>query len=883
MGAGGAPASAGSGGAFAPAMNGPGAGAGAGPGAPPLGPASDWAASPADEQLWSEPSGRDRAGSFGAGEALPVAGGLDPDSTEEPDAEEQRRPRRRRRRIGSLRTAFQLLVAGALAVDADLFFGAYFSGTSWLRPVMIAAAAGLVTGATLGWSRLPGELVALLAAIGAAPVLLYSVFAHRTNAGMPSMDLLRDLADAAGHGWNRMLTMGLPQDPTPQLLALPVLLAWIGAVGATILVQRSRMVLLPMLPPFAVFVMALLLTAPMNAFRLQVTAGLVGLSALLAFLRSGESIAVEAPGSRQEVVAPQTRDAIGETPMVRSAVLSRAVLGIPALALICTLALVVAWLNPFVEGKNRYDLREHRTVSPRVMSGLSPLSEVKPELTTNPARSLFSGRLRVEAGAPVPDRLRLATLDRFDGVTWASGDRFVPPSTRIEPPMAIDRPAQVSLEVTVDGLEGRWLPTVGEPLHITGAGIGVGVASSSLISDAADPSGLQYAVSGVISADASAENAKLDDAVPGGGAVTQPLPITDVLDDLRGYADRITSGKTSAYGKLVALQRYVKSVSKYSIQAPPGESYAAALAMLQSVDPYKSTFAAQRASTFAILARAEGLPVRVVVGYKLSHLAPDGSFTVTTADVDAWPEALLSGVGWVAFPVVSNQNESKTPPTSQPGVIPSRSPQIVPPPQTDVDKGLAGSAAGSLGEVGRRAVSGLLMLVVALVLCLAVIWLLKVIRRRRRRHAGSPAARLAGAWAEMTDRLTEAGLHPARSATPSEIADELADRVGFEVAAPVGEVSPLLSTAAFAPWPPEPSDAVAAWTLERRLRRALARQSRTLRWRRPIDPRPLLPSRARRSRLAVFDARARGQSSGSTREVAAAVRRASGGKGTRKA
>ena len=122
--------------------------------------------------------------------------------------------------------------------------------------------------------------------------------------------------------------------------------------------------------------------------------------------------------------------------------------------------------------------------------------------------------------------------------------------------------------------------------------------------------------------------------------------------------------------------------------------------------------------------------------------------------------------------------------------------------------------------------------------------LVKAVRRRRRRWASRPSRQIVGAWREVVDRLTEAGLRPDVSLTPEEVAISLETGAGNRIAAPVYEIAPIIARAAFAPSEPRESDVTAAWRCERVLRRALAAQTAPpVRWQRRVDPRPLLTHR----------------------------------------
>ena len=69
--------------------------------------------------------------------------------------------------------------------------------------------------------------------------------------------------------------------------------------------------------------------------------------------------------------------------------------------------------------------------------------------------------------------------------------------------------------------------------------------------------------------------------------------------------------------------------------------------------------AEQFASAFAVLARAVGLPTRVVVGFRPVPPGPDGVAVVRGGDATAWPEVYFSGWGWVPFDPVTGHGRRR--------------------------------------------------------------------------------------------------------------------------------------------------------------------------------------------------------------------------------
>src|SRR4029453_1433991 len=101
-------------------------------------------------------------------------------------------------------------------------------------------------------------------------------------------------------------------------------------------------------------------------------------------------------------------------------------------------------------------------------------------------------------------------------------------------------------------------------------------------------------------------------------------------------------------GELTAIRDHLFEL-RYdaSDDTPPGHSYAALLRMLTGEGAEREGYAEQFAAAFALLARDRGFATRVAVGYLLPDPASDGTYEITTAQADAWPEVDLHGLGWV--------------------------------------------------------------------------------------------------------------------------------------------------------------------------------------------------------------------------------------------
>jgi hypothetical protein len=226
----------------------------------------------------------------------------------------------------------------------------------------------------------------------------------------------------------------------------------------------------------------------------------------------------------------------------------------------------------------------------------------------------------------------------------------------------------------------------------------------------------------------------------------------------------------------------------------------------------------------------------------------------------AWIEVSFAGLGWIPFDVTPPrdrppQDESTgvdrrevavpnppidPPPPVLPPELDTDTPETtVPAPTTTVpaptdsttDWGRVGLAAGA-------AIPTLTLLAAA-----TTIVLLKRRRTDRRRHAPTPTARIGGAWREVSDRFEEAGLRRPRHATPTEYVRGLG-AVRRTDDATIGSLLDLandLDEAVYHPEPRPSAQAEAAWRRSDEVVAAIrASDGRLTRWRRALDPRPLM-------------------------------------------
>lgn len=115
----------------------------------------------------------------------------------------------------------------------------------------------------------------------------------------------------------------------------------------------------------------------------------------------------------------------------------------------------------------------------------------------------------------------------------------------------------------------------------------------------------------------------------------------------------LTSSQPSPYDQASAIESYLRTIPySLDLELPPAER--------DIVDYFlfdlKRGYCDYYATAFVVLARAAGLPARLVVGYSSGNYQPgEERFVVTEADGHAWAEVYFPDYGWVEFEPTSGR------------------------------------------------------------------------------------------------------------------------------------------------------------------------------------------------------------------------------------
>ncbi|ADG74055.1 transglutaminase domain protein [Cellulomonas flavigena DSM 20109] len=632
--------------------------------------------------------------------------------------------------------------------------------------------------------------------------------------------LLGPLADAVA----RLLTAPRPAAPA---LAPPVvaLVALVALTVALALGRRSAARVAPLTGAVVVYGVALLLTAG-AADRGAVGAGLVALAAAGWMLLDGEALARDG-----------ARPRLGRAPRrARTRWRSSGVAGLLVVALVSAGGAAAA---AAVTG-DAFEPRDH-VAPPRVPAAVvHPLAELS--------------RWQSDADATVlrvrgthPGYLTWVTLPDHDGAGWHADLALRPLGTVVEPSLPpgaargdVDVEVQLVEIAGPSGSPGSWLPATAEVVASDAPGVladvDAGVLAVPPTPEGRLPEGLVYRVRGHVDVPDPALAVRA--GVPGGEEVERYLRLERFPADLRAYAQDVVADASSRLDQAERLAATVRADRELAADAVSGTSYARLREFLFAEREAGGQVGTseQFAGAFAVLARAVGLPSRVVMGF----VVPGGAATddetlrdVHGSDVRAWAEVYLAGTGWVRFDpapdAVTTSAVDQVPPEQQEQTATQDDPPPVP-----EDEQPQEPATPLPGGQDRRVDPAVVIVAAAATLLLAALgaWLAvlgaRLLRRGRLRRAGA-----VGAWQHAADAL----LLRAGAPAPGETADDLARRMTELCGVPAHGLATAAQAVAFGASPvPAPGAWRTAVQVQRRLR-AGAPLGRRLTW--WADPAPL--------------------------------------------
>lgn len=653
-------------------------------------------------------------------------------------------------------------VAALLAVPIAGFWPT-FGGPAYLPAAVGGALLGMGLAALCTWLRwgiLP---------LAGLTVLAYFLFGgalalpHTTVLGfIPTLDTLGRLALGVVTSWKELLTTVAPVAASDGHLVVPFLLALVAGVLTASLALRLRTAAWALLPATAFLGIEIALGTA-EAF-VPVVQGIV--FALVAAVW----LAVRQSWEHGTGAVPLGDDA---TPVrgvaVRRLILGGAVVVIATLIGVGTSALA-APQNP------RYVLRDVVIPPFDIREYPSPLQSFRALVRDFPDEPLFT-----VSGMPKEARVRLATMDAYDGTVYNVSDDGAGTSSAFGPVRgnmsaeAEGTPATVHVEI--GALDGVWMPGVGAARSVEfGGDDGEDLRRSAFYNEGTQTAvvtdrlgeGDEYTLEAVVPSTPSDDALEDDDFAP------LSLPDQEgVPEEFAEIAAKAVAEATTPVEQVRALQTMLAEGGYFS-HGLEGEVLSRAghgaerISTLLGSDQMVGDDE-QYATAMALLAREIGIPARVVMGfYPEEDAAGDAVFTATGDTLHAWVEVAFAEHGWVTFDPTPPDDQIPNDQTTKPKADPK--PQVLqppPPPQEPVDvpptvpddreaedeSGFDAALIALLVAIAIIAFSVIGVLAAPFVL----VGVLKAARRRRRREAERAADRISGGWEELVDRAADYG------------------------------------------------------------------------------------------------------------------------------
>ena len=674
--------------------------------------------------------------------------------------------------------------------------------------LICAAAAGsvAVTGA-LRAIRLPAA-----AAVGTSLVVLAgALLALGAWLPRPAGPFPLAVATAVTRSGAEILTSSLPTPVSLAGVALPLCATWLAGVAAAVAL-RSLRPSVSALPPVLLFGGVLALVGPVPSAAYGFTAALIAaLVALFGVL-----------GGRR----------IGRLGGVAITVVAVLLAG-------ATVTLAPRLLDQ-VE-RRPPDPRAHIVPPYQATDEINPLSRLS-GWAAEPEEPLL------EVRTDRPTRLRWVTLSDFTGITWLPSATYRAAGALLPVPDGTAKGATVREGVTVLGLTGGWLPLPEQTSEVRG----VRVAVDADYATVAAPDGLNRGVQYTLTAappEWSIQQlaaARLPSGTEFDRFRTLPAGAPARLNEIAKAAG---GAEVSPYGQAMRLAAYLRAHYRFDARVPGGNGYPSlGRFLIQPVSEGGGRGTSEQfATAFAILARALGMPARVVVGFDSGLPLGDGRQLIRSGDARAWAEVYLDGLGWVTFDPTPAQGDSQRPPTTDElaETVTTEVPAAPPPggddkPAPEPSAPAQSTAADRDTGTGTMGIS-LAALAAVLILAVAAVPVLRVRRRGTRLGDPNPAARVLGAWSELRDGLRMIGRVPSGALVVSEVASlSAAAAVGPRSREQAELVAAAVNDVGFGgarPGDPQAERTVAA--VRDLLREILHRSGPVRRWTWWLDPRPL--------------------------------------------
>ena len=663
-----------------------------------------------------------------------------------------------------------------LNLSAVLGLRRLFEDWEFLTPALIALFGAHLTAVVLRRLRLGSIVSVLTSMVVMVFVTTNARYGETTNFIVPTADTWSAVGDDIALAWDEFAVVKAPAPALAGFLFSLMVVLWLVATLSDLAAFRVRTVLEAVLPATTLVVFNALLGV--EQWRVSTTAFFVAAACLfllasrIAFPLSS-AVPVGRSASRQP--AAQLRSGL----LVAGAALSVGVLAGPLL--------------PGVDGEPVIDWKALDGGGGGRVT-LSPLVDARGRLVEQSDIELFRVRTDDDTGA----YWRTTALDSYSNGVWGSSYRYRAAEGALGSPDSASG-VIVEAEVTIGALGDIWLPAPYEAVEIDGIDANWDAELSSLITDGdRTAEGQTYQIRSVVPTYTPERLRLASGVIPDDIRLRYTALPVDTSPRVTELGRELTDGLRTNYDRALALQDFFRQNFTYSTDVSTGHSNDR---LERFLFEDRIGYCEQFAGTYAVMARAVGLPTRVAIGFTPGDRVGD-EFIVRGTYYHAWPEVWIGGA-WVPFEPTPGRGSPQG--VAWTGVQPAQEGGFADPnaaeeenldggalaiPSTsfdleqdlldlnadDTDTAAVAADDGSSGPFLR------ILLVLAVIGGLGAAWWFGlpalVESRRRRRHHRAVAARGKGLeiWRDIVQALTAHGRAPLETETRR----EYAERVGSE-------------------------------------------------------------------------------------------------------
>lgn len=537
-----------------------------------------------------------------------------------------------KRSISDMSWSWLGLEIGVLGANVAAFGGIARLFTSFEPMATILVAVLLTHGVCIScrWARVPMPFAALISALAVGLSTLSATFPQTIHhVVIPTRLTLTEIERVGYEAWNQFITVRAPTEPAIGFTLAAVAGAWLVAVVSDTIAFRLGFLIEAIVPPGVVMVLVAALAPPQ--YRLE---------AVLAF---GAAVALVVTSAR---VRELSREAwLGRRPK-RAGAFAAVVFIVSALAVTGYVAThPPAWATDGV-----IDLQggtKERGVQDR--SPGDPLVSTRARLVEQSDVTMFKIRWKAS-----PAYWRQNTLDVYQDENWTAS----PAEIGAQNPMLPITAAQTAT-ITVEALRSRWMPVP------DGARV-VGVNEGGILKTAPNVQ-FDTARNGFVvkSMRKSAQYVVQvnPEIAPAEVVFDTQRQTAGIPPEVVELAKAVTDGATDDVARAKLLEAFFLKNFTYDLAIARTND----LGLNEFLFSVRRGYCEQFASSFAVMARAVGIPSRVATGFvRGAFSAGDQTYEVKGKDAHAWPEVFVAGA-WTRFePTPGRLDDQPLSPTTTP-------------------------------------------------------------------------------------------------------------------------------------------------------------------------------------------------------------------------